>query len=151
MMLVKQANHLMKFISLVNSLIVIPFVATGIMISITYPENDVQLLLKYTYVVPIILYSFRGVVMTIVLAQIDRRSKILYKLLASRIARGQITGFVSVKQLMLIMEDLTCQKNHMVMREYSGSPSTQMDVMMNVLSICQFVMLLMDFGLKFVF
>ena len=95
--------------------------------------------------------AFGGVVMAIVLAHIDHTSKTLYKLLASRIARGQITGFVSIQQLMLILDDLSCRKNHLVMREFSGSPSTQIDVMMNVLSIAQFVMLSMDFSFKFVF
>ena len=151
MKLIKHVNPLMKIISLANGLTTIPFAASVIVTAITYPENDLQLIIKYSYVIPTVIFSVRGVVMTIVLAQIDRRSKILYKLLASRIARGQITGFISVKQLMLIMDDLAGRKNHLVMREHSGSPSTQMDVMMNVLTICQFVMLLMEFSFMLVF
>ena len=149
--LVKQVNPLMKLISLTNSLTVIPYAGSVIVTIITYPQNDLQLVIKYSYLMTALLFSVRGVIMTIVLANIDCRSKMLYKLLASRIARGQITGFVSVRQLMLIMDDLASHKNHLVMKEYSGSPANQMDVMVNVLSIPQFVMLVMQFSLKFVF
>ena len=141
----------MKLISFANGLLVIPFVAIGILIFMTDTENDLQFFIKYVYVIPTIIFAFRGVAMTIVLAHIDHRLKTLYKLLASRMARGETTGFVSVKQLMLILDDLGCRRNHLVMREFSGSPSTQMDVLMNVLSIAQFVMLSMEFSLKFVF
>ena len=149
--LIKQVNPLMKLISFTNALTTIPFAGLGVVIIVTYPEDSLQSLIKYCYLMPVVVFSLRGVVLTIVLAHIDRKSKILYKLLASRIARGETTGFISVKQLMFIMDDLSGRKNHLVIREYSQSPSTQIDVMMNVLSIAQFVMLLMQFGLKFVF
>ena len=119
--------------------------------AITYPENSLQIFIKYFYVIPGILFGVRGVIMTIVLARIDYQSRCLYKLIASRIARGNVTGFVTREQLMFIMDDLSSRKNHLVMREYSGSPSTQMDVMVNVLSIAQFCMLLMEFSVKLLF
>ena len=117
--------------------------------AITYPENSLQVFIKYFHVIPGILFGIRGVIMTIVLARIDYRSKYLHQLIASRIARGNVTGFVTRRQLLFIMEDLSSDKNHLVMREYSGSPSTEMDVMMNVFSIAQFCMLLMDFSVDF--
>ena len=149
--LIKNVNPLMKLLSFTNGLAVIPSFSIVFLMVITHPENYLQLFIKYVHVIPSIIYGVRGVVMTIVLARIDYRSKCIYKLIASRIARGETTGFISVKQLMFIMDDLSGRKNHLVIREYSQSPSTQIDVMMNVLSIAQFVMLLMQFGLKFVF
>ena len=147
--LVKDVNPLMQLISFTNGLTVIPFFSLIFMLAITYPENHLQLFIKYAHVIPGVIIAFRGVVMTIVLARIDYESKCLYKLIASRIARGNIIGFVTRKQLMFIMDDLSCRRNHLIMREFSGSPSTQMDVMTNVLSIFQFCMLLMEFKVRY--
>ena len=147
---INQVNHLMKLISLANGLTAVPYTACAIVILLTQPENNLQFIIKCCFFIPAVAYSVRGMVMTIVLAHIDRKSKTLYTLLASRIARGEIKGVLSIKHLILIMDDLAGDKNHLVMREYSGSPSDQMDVMVNVLSIAQFVMLVMQFSLKFV-
>ena len=149
MRLINNTNSLMRLISLVNGLTVIPFFSGVLIMAITYPENSLQVFIKYFHVIPGILFGIRGVIMTIVLARIDYRSKYLHQLIASRIARGNVTGFVTRRQLLFIMEDLSSDKNHLVMREYSGSPSTEMDVMMNVFSIAQFCMLLMDFSVDF--
>ena len=70
--LIKQVNPLMKLISLANGLTTIPFAAWVIVIIITYAEND-QFVIKYCYLVPAAVLSIRGVVMTFVLAHIDRK------------------------------------------------------------------------------
>ena len=147
--LIKIVNPLMRLILFTNGLTVIPHFSIIFMIFVTHPENTLQFFCKYVHVLPGIFYSVRGMILTIVLAKIDYRSRCLYKQIASRIARGNVTGYITHKQLLVMMDDLSSNKNHLVMREYSGSPSTQMDVMMNVFAIAQFSMLLMDFSVGF--
>lgn len=143
-------NPLMQVISFMNSLLVIPFVEIVIVLSMTETENRFQSIIKYLYLPPASVYALRGMVITTILAPIDSKSRLLYKSIASRIAHEQVTGCVSQRQLILIMEDLSCSRNHICMREFSGSPSNQIDIMMNIIAIGQFVMLLLDFSMEFI-
>lgn len=147
--IILDVNPLMKLISFLNGLLIIPFISLVIVFIITDTKNRLQLIVKYVYFFPCCVYSARGVMMTAVLAKIDTNSRILYKLISSRIARGQFNGPVSHRQLMFIIEDLACSRNHITLREYSGSACTQMDIMMYVFAIAQFVMLLMQFNGQF--
>ena len=135
-----------KVVYFTNGTTVIPHISIVILIAITPAENNVQLTVKCCYFLASVLWSIRGVVMTSVVSKIDSDSRVLYKMVASRIARGQVIGHVSHSQLTLIMEDLASNKSHICMREYSGSPSNQMDVLTNVVNIAQFVMLLREFS-----
>lgn len=144
--LIMDANPLVKLISSTNGVTVIPYISLAIMVAITDTENQVQLIIKYAYLVPASIYSIRGVVITAIIAKIDSKSRILHKLITSQIARGHVKGFIPCSKLITIMEDLACSKNHICMREFSGSPSNQIDILQNVVSIAQFVMLLREFG-----
>ena len=146
--LIIDVDPFMKLLSLINNISVIIFVSLIIIIAITPAENDVQLIIKSIYLLTGILYATRGILMTSVVSRIDSNSRVLYKLIATRIARGATIGSISHSQLMLIMDDLASNKNHICMREYSGSPSDQMDILINVVNIAQFVMLLREFSVQ---
>lgn len=145
---IQDVNPLMKLISFTSGLLILPFIGLVIIFTITETENEAQFIFKYVYLIPSFIYAVRGVVMTTVLARIESKSRLFHKLIASRIARGQFNGPVSMDQLNWILEDLSCSRNHISIREYSGSLCNQMDVMMYVIAIAQFVMLLMEFSFK---
>lgn len=149
--LVKSILHvhpLMKVVSLTSRITVIPYVSLIIIIAITPTENNGQLIIKCIYLLSGVLWSNRGIVMTSIVSKIESKSRVLHKCIASRIARGQVVGSISHSQLILIMEDLSSAKNHICMREYSGSRSDQMDILINVVVTGQIVMLLREFSVK---
>lgn len=106
-----QVHPVMKLVSFTNGLTCIPFVSLAIMLTFIEPQTRVQLIVKIAYLIPISVYSARGMLMTAVVANIDSKSRFLYKMIASRFARGQVVGSVSHQQLVLIMEDLASNKN----------------------------------------
>lgn len=142
---VADVNPLMKILSFTNGLFIIPFISLTIVLGMAETENVLQFIVKYVYFFPASFYSVRGMIMTSILGNIDSKSRILFNLISSRIARKNFNSYVSHRQLILIMDDLTCTRNHLTLREYSGSPSNRMDILVNVAAIAQFVMLLITF------
>ena len=145
---VADMNSLMNLISLLNNLSVMPSISLYIVVAITEAEDLDQIVLKCVYLSAAFIFVIRGIVMTIVVAKIDSSSRVLYKLLASRLARSESNGPISKLSLLSIMEDLSSSKNHLCVKEFSGSPSDQMNVLTNLFTIAQFVMLLRSFSIR---
>ena len=142
---IARVHPFMKLVSFTNGVSVLPYISLYIVVAITETENYMQLLIKCTYLVTASVYSVRGLVMTAVLSVIDSKSRVLYKSIASRIARGFFSDTISHRQLITIMDDLASRRNHICIREFSGSPCDQIDLLSNLVSIAQFVMLLKEF------
>ena len=141
-------NQLVKVLMLQNSLFIIPYISSLIVITIAHPDNWVQLAIKIAIFVPASVYAIRGIVLTAVLARIDMQSKILYRTISSSIARGRIRHLNSRIRLQRIMDDLSCFRNHLLLREYTGQV-TQMDVYDNIIRVIQFTILMLEFGKTF--
>ena len=139
-------NPLTGLISFSNDALIIPFVSLTIVIALTHAENYMQFIIKCVYFVPSFTYAIRGVLLTAILANIDSKSRILYKLIASRIACGNISGYVSRRFLMFILEDISSRRNHISLKGYLGSTKKRRDTMFYILAIGQFVMLLINFS-----
>ena len=145
---VSDVNNLNKRLMMQNNLLIVPSFSVLIVIIISETENWVQLAMKVGIFIPASVYSVRGIVVTSFLANIDFQSKILYKTIFSKIARGQIRNFTTKFRMQQIIEDLSSAKSQLLMREYTGAV-TQSDVLENVLRVCQFTMLMMVFSRKF--
>lgn len=142
------ANQLIKLLMLQNDLFIVPYFSLVMVLSIVDTQNWIQLFLKYGIIFPAWVYSIRGIIVTSFLANIDVYSKKLHKEIASAVCRGHIRSVGAKVKLHRIMEDLSCDRNHLVLKEYSGSV-TQMDVYENVFRIGEFTMLLIEFSRKF--
>lgn len=145
---VSDVNQLIKLLMLQNNLLIVPFLSTIIVISISQTHNAVQLIIKWSIFVPASVYALRGIILTAVLANIDFKSKNLYKEIASSITRGHVKHINSKRRLQWMMEDLSCNRNQLLMREYTGKV-TQMDVCESLIGVMQFTMLLIEFSRQF--
>lgn len=143
--LICNVNPLIVFITFVNDLLVIPFIGVVIVTALTDALNFMQVLIKWCIFVAAAFYSVRGVIITIILAKIDSKSRVLHKSIASYCARGVFKKLEWQRQMVIVMEDLSCSRNQVAFKEISGSV-TQIDLMENVISIVQFVMLLIRFS-----
>ena len=146
--LIIDVDQLVMFITFVNDLLVIPLLGVVIVTALTNTENSMQSLIKWAVAVSGLCYGVRGIVITIVLAKIESNSRVLYKQLASYSARSTVKGIIWQTQIIGIMEDLSCSRNHLTIRELSGAIS-QIDSMENIISIAQFVMLVLGFSTQF--
>lgn len=141
-----QVNPLMRLISISNGLFIVPFVSLFIVLSLTETENKIQVIVKLLYSSPAFAYSIRGFIITAISSRMTSKSKIFYKLIACQIARGHPMTFVSHRQIIFILEDLASRKNRISFRKHSGSIVQQMDILVNIVTIVQFVMLIMAFS-----
>ena len=141
---IKNANKLVKFLMFGVNLLLVPFISSLVIITLSNTETWVQTAMQLMLFAPASVYSIRGIILTSVLAKVDNESKTLYKAISSRIARGHIKSLSSKYLLKRIQEDLSCYRNHLLMREYAGSV-TQMDVFEFVTGVMQFTMLFIEF------
>ena len=141
---IADANHLVKFLMFGVNLLIVPFISSLIVIALSNTETWVQLTMKCMLFPSAGVYSIRGVILTSVLAKVDVQSKKLYNKIASTLAREHVRSLPAKILLKRILEDLSCYRNHLLMREYGGNV-TQMDVFEFVIGVMQFTMLLLDF------
>lgn len=145
MKVIPGVNQLIKLLMFQNNFFIIPYFSGFIVLTISQTENWVQMIMKCAIFAIASVFSVRGVILTAVLARIDCQNKILYKNIASIIAREKVRHCYSKIRLQQIMDDLSCNRNHLLMREYTGKV-TQMDVCRNLIGVVQFTMLFLEFG-----
>ena len=146
--MVATVNKLVKFLMAQINLTLIPLIGSLVVFVIAPTENWIQLTVKYAISASSGVYSIRGTVLTLFLSQLDFQSKVLYNRISASIARGNVKNMHSKIWLRKMMEDLSCGRNHLLMREYTGGV-TQMDVFEFVIGVVQFTMLFIDFGREF--
>ena len=145
---INDANKLVKFLMFGVNILIVPFISSLIIITISQTETHVQTAVKWLLFFPASVYSIRGVILTSVLATIDLESKTLYRENLSQIARGNIKHPQTKLVMLTIMEDLSSSKSHLLMKEYGGSV-TQMDVFEFIIGVMQFTMLFIEFIKRF--
>ena len=118
---ISASNKLVRFLMLEVDLLIVPFISSLIIITLSPSETSIQAAMKWLLFAAI--PPLRGVLLTSVLTRIDVERRTLH--IFSRLARGNIKYLYTKLRLLRMMEDLS--RSHMVMKEYGGSV-TQMDV-----------------------
>ena len=141
---IERLNPLSKFIVLASELLIIPFGGMIFIFSSSPAEDLFQVLLKAIIITAAIFYALHGYLLIVVLARVDTMSKTLYSKIYCAILRSPRVTWVAVRQLLLIIEDASCSRSHLVIREYSGSVS-QIDAFESITSTVSIMTLLFTF------
>ena len=130
---IKKLNPLGKFLVLLIELIVVPF-GSMIFILLASPTNDHSaFILKVFTLVTTFAFGLFGYLLIAKLAQVNQVSKKLYTECNSLIARRQNLPVSNVLVLRNIIEDASCSRSHLVLREFAGT-ITQMDAYESIIS-----------------
>ena len=130
---IKQLNPLSKFIVSASKLLTVPFGGMIFIFSSSPAEDLFSLLFKIVILGAAIYYALHGYLLIVGLAQVSTMSKVLYGEIHSIIAGKHHLSWFDIRLLLLIIEDASCSRSHLVIREHSGSVS-QMDAFESITS-----------------
>lgn len=138
---ISQLNYLsVKLLSNCN-LLAIPNSSLLIMILITPMNGFIINSIKCLIVIISASFATRGYFLVSILSKIDGESKKLAKNIYSAISRNKFHHIDHVKQFLVILEDLSCERRLIVVRELN-SPVTQMDVFNSIVSTVSLITLI---------
>lgn len=126
-------NTLTRYLLFVNNVFNIPFTSMVLYSFSIKTSGSIANVLKFFVYFTAISYSFRVYILTAILSKVDRESKRIYFDINSAIARGKVEHHQHCKLLLYIIEDLACEKNHFVIREFNSSV-TEMDTYNNIIN-----------------
>ena len=141
---VQQFNFLGKVLMLMSKLFVIPLASMAAFMAVTPADGTILVIFKILTLSTAVFYALYGYVLVVVLSQVDTMSKRLYCEINSVIARSLPGKSMGKLQLRMLLEDLGCQRSHVVVREFGGTV-TQMDACNSFISTGSLVLLLVAF------
>ena len=141
---ISKFNPLGKFLVLLSKLIVVPF-GSMIFIVLASPTDDLSaFIFKLFTLVASFAFGLFGYLLIAKLAQVNQVSKKFYVECNSLIARRQDLHVSNVLALRKIIEDASCSRSHLVLREFAGT-ITQMDAFESIISTLSLLTLFFSF------
>lgn len=145
---IQQLNSITRVLMLTSEVILFPVVSSFIYLGLQPEQGLLMNILKFAITVDGFLYFNRGHFLVALLSQIDSEGKKVYSMIHSAIARNEHDNYCHVVQLKMILEDMSCSRSHMVVREFNGIVN-QMDVYESLVSTSSVLFLLYDFTSSF--
>ena len=141
---ITKSNPLGKFIVLLSELIVVPF-GSMIFLMLSSPTDDLfALIFKVFTLVAAFAFGMFGYLLIAKLAQVSLVSKKFYVECNSLIARRQNLRPANVILLRKVIEDASCSRSHLVLREFAGTIA-QMDAFESIIATLSLLTLFFSF------
>ena len=141
----KQLNSITKIVMLTSKMFVIPMASFVLLVALLPGTGIAFNIIKYSIVLGASIFALRGYFLIAMLSQVDSHAKNLYSIVNSIVARGKHRKIDHVRRLLMILEDVSCSRSHLMIREF-GSGVTQRDVFNSFASTMSIITLLISFS-----
>ena len=130
---INQLNSLIRPLIFLSELLVYPMGSMAVLVVTSPSIGLLSITLKLMALVGAIGFTLHGYLLVALLSRVDTASKQFYSDTNSVIARGRHHDPRNILRLRFILEDMSCSRSHLVVREFGGTV-TQMDAYNSVTS-----------------
>lgn len=138
---VGQLTFITRILMLTSNLLIVPTFSLIIIFELTPVPDVLTLVTKIIFTFSCIMYSIRGYFLVAIMSKIASESKTLFVNINSIIARSLCESNEQVKRVNMILEDISCSKSRIVIREFN-STINQMDFLNSILLTASNVILI---------